>query len=102
MIGDSTTITTDIVNYVPHKLTTLQTEITDDVPLFMKEDAKDFYNVIYFDSTEDGKAKITSYDIGYKNNPKYLELIDYFIAANKKSLKNLIKYLERGKVVKFE
>jgi uncharacterized protein YndB with AHSA1/START domain len=93
-IGDSTTIVTHIINYVPKKLITLQAEITDNFPEFMKKEAKDFYNVIYFDQTEKGKTNVKSYGIGYKNNPKYLSLMEYFIPANEKLLMNLISHLE--------
>lgn len=93
-IGDSTTIVTHIINYVPKKLITLQAEITDNFPEFMKKEEKDFYNIIYFDEIEKGKTNVKSYGIGYKNNPKYLSLMDYFIPANEKLLMTLISYLE--------
>lgn len=93
-IGDSTTIVTHIINYVPKRLLTLQSEITDNFPEFMKEDAKGFYNIIYFDELENGDTHIKSFGIGYKNNPKYLSLMNYFIPANEKTLMNLIAYLE--------
>ena len=94
-IGDSTTIVTHIINYVPKRLITLQAQITDNFPEFMKEDAKDFYNVIYFDEFESGVTNVKSFGIGYKNNPKYLSLMNYFISANEKTLLNLIAYLEK-------
>lgn len=93
-IGDSTTIVTHIVNYVPRRLLTLQAEITDNFPEFMKKEAKDFYNVIYFDEVEPGRTNVKSFGIGYKNTPKYLALIKFFIPANEKTLLNLISYLE--------
>jgi uncharacterized protein YndB with AHSA1/START domain len=96
-IGDSTTIITHIVNYVPKRLITLQAEITDNFPEFMKEDAKDFYNVIYFDELENGYVNVKSFGIGYKNNTKYLSLMNYFITANEKLLLQLISYLEKSK-----
>ena len=94
-IGDSTTIVTHIINYVPEKLITLQAELTPNFPEFMKADAKDFYNVIYFSDIEDGYISVKSYGIGYKNNPKYLSLMNFFIPANEKSLMKLIAYLEQ-------
>jgi len=101
-IGDSTTIITCIINYVPKKLITLQAEITDNFPEFMKKEAEDFYNVIYLDENEKGKTSVKSYGIGYKNNPKYLSLMDYFISANEKLLMKLILYLETDTGVKKE
>jgi uncharacterized protein YndB with AHSA1/START domain len=95
VIGDSTTIMTHIINYVPNRLLTLQAEITDNFPEFMKADSKDFYNVIYFNELESGDTNIKSFGIGYKNNPKYLSLMNYFIPANEKTLMKLIAYLEK-------
>ena len=94
-IGDSTTIITHIVNYVPNRLITLQAEITKNFPEFMKKEAKDFYNVIYFDEMGNGKTNVKSFGIGYKNNPQYLSLMKFFIPANEKTLMSLIKYLEK-------
>lgn len=94
-IGDSTTIVTNIINYVPNRLITLQAEITNNFPDFMKKEAKDFFNVIYFDETESGMTNVKSFGIGYKNNPKYLSLMEYFIPANEKTLMSLIQYLEK-------
>ncbi len=101
-IGDSTTIVTHIINYVPKKLITLQAEITDNFPEFMKKEAKDFYNVIYFEETEKGITSVKSYGIGYKNNSKYLSLMEFFIPANEKLLMNLILYLETDTKTKKE
>ncbi|SFT89196.1 Uncharacterized conserved protein YndB, AHSA1/START domain [Lishizhenia tianjinensis] len=94
-IGDSTTIYTHIINYVPYKLLTLQAEVSEHFPEFMKADAKDFYNVILFEELKDDQVQITSYGIGYKNTPKYLSLLKFFIAGNESSYKELIKYLEQ-------
>ena len=92
-IGDSTTIVTHIINYVPQQLITLQAEITDNFPEFMKKEADDFYNVITFRSTSEGTF-VQSFGIGYKNTPKYLQLMNYFIPANEQTLMKLISYLE--------
>ena len=94
-IGDKSTIVTHIINYVPNRLLTLQAEITDNFPEFMKKEAKDFYNIIYFDELKKGVTHVKSFGIGYKNNPKYLGLMKFFIPANEKTLMNLISYLEK-------
>ena len=101
-IDDSTTIVTHIINYVPKKLITLQAKITDNFSEFMKQEADDFYNVIYLDEVESGKTNVKSYGIGYKNTPKYLSLMEYFIPANEMTLLNLIAYLEEGTKIKHE
>ena len=94
-IGDSSTIVTHIVNYVPYQILTLQAEITENFPEFMKSEEKDFYNVIYFDAVNETETVIKSYGIGYKNTPKYLELLNYFILGNESTLQQLINYLEK-------
>ena len=94
-IGDSTTIYTHIINYVPKRLITLQAEITENFPDFMKKEAKDFYNVIYFDQRDNGSTNVKSFGIGYKNNAKYLALMNYFIPANEETLLKLIETLEK-------
>ncbi|MFK7799319.1 MAG: SRPBCC domain-containing protein [Aureispira sp.] len=94
-IGDSTTIVVHIVNYVPKRLITLQAELTDNFPDFMKKDAKGFYNIIYFDELEHGLTSVKSFGIGYKNTPKYLSLMKFFIPANERTLMSLIAYLEQ-------
>ncbi|WP_405207273.1 SRPBCC domain-containing protein [Aquimarina sp. LLG6339-5] len=96
-IGDSTTIHLNIVNYVPKKIITLQAELTSNFPNFMKKDEKDLYNIISFENITTKKTKVTSYGVGYKNNPKYLSLMKFFISGNEKSYLNLITYLETGK-----
>ena len=74
---------------------TLQAEITDNFPEFMKADAEHFYNLIYMDAVDEGITQVRSYGIGYKNTPKYLALMNYFIPANERTLMQLIQYLEK-------
>lgn len=100
-IGDSSTIVLHIINYVPKKLLTLQAEITRNFPEFMKSDEKDFFNIISFEEVEPSVTKVTSYGIGYKNNPKYQSLMKFFIEGNELSYNNLILFLETGKKAKY-
>lgn len=96
-IGDESTITLHVLNYVPKRLLTLQAELTANFPDFMKEDEKDLYNVILFEELAPDKTRLTSYGIGYKNNEKYMSLMKFFIQGNEMSYANLISYLESGK-----
>ena len=93
-IGDSNTIVIHIINYVPERLITLQAEISENFPEFMRSDAKNFFNVICFGEKEPGLTHVQSYGIGYKNSEKYLALMNYFVKANEMSLRKLIAYLE--------
>ncbi len=96
-IGDESTITLHIKNYIPKKMITLQAELSKHFPKFMKEDEKDLYNTILFEEVNSTQTKITSYGIGYKHNEKYMSLMKFFIEGNEKSYLNLITYLETGK-----
>lgn len=93
-IGDSTTINIHVVNYIPHKMITLQSEFTDNFPGFMKEDEKNLYNIITFDEIYPGYVKITSHGIGYRNNQQYQQLMAYFVQANEQTQLKLIEYVE--------
>ena len=96
-IGDDSTITLHIINYIPKRMLTLQAELTKNFPEFMKEDEKDLFNMILFEEISPSKTKVISYGIGYKNNEKYKSLMKFFIQGNEQSYHNLISYLETGK-----
>ncbi|MFY0592470.1 SRPBCC family protein [Roseivirga sp.] len=100
-IGDSSTIVLHIINYVPKRLLTLQAEITKNFPEFMKSDEKDLFNVISFEEVTPSITKVVSYGIGYKNNPKYQSLMQFFIEGNELSYNNLILFLETGKKAQY-
>ena len=95
-IGDESTITLRILNFVPKRILTLQAELTKNFPEFLKADEKDLYNVILFEEVSPSKTKVISYGIGYKNNEKYMSLMKFFIQGNEQSYLNLISYLETG------
>ena len=96
-IGDDSTITLHIINYIPKRMLTLQAELNKNFPEFMKEDEKDLFNTILFEEISPTKTKVTSYGIGYKKNEKYMSLMKFFIQGNEQSYLNLISYLETGK-----
>ncbi len=95
-IGDDSTITLHVINYIPKYMLTLQAEITKNFPEFMKTDEKDLFNIILFEEISPTKTKVISYGIGYKNNKKYMSLMKFFIQGNEQSYLNLISYLETG------
>ncbi len=70
-IGDDSTITLHIINYVPKKMITLQAEIAKNFPEFMKEDEKDLYNTILFKKISPTKTKVISYLETGKPSVKY-------------------------------
>ena len=96
VIGDESTITLHVVNYIPKRMLTLQAELTKNFPAFMKEDEKDLFNMVLFEEVSPSKTKVTSYGIGYKKNEKYISLMKFFIQGNEQSYLNLISYLESG------
>ena len=95
-IGDESTITLHVINYIPKHMLTLQAELTENFPEFMKTDEKDLFNMVVFEEIEPSKTKVISYGIGYKNNKKYISLMKFFIQGNEQSYLNLISYLETG------
>ena len=96
-IGDESTNILHIINYIPKRMLTLQAELTNNFPEFMKADSKNLYNVILFERISPSRTKVISYGIGYKNNEKYMGLMKFFIRGNEQSHRNLISYLETGK-----
>ncbi|MFD2587188.1 SRPBCC domain-containing protein [Croceitalea marina] len=96
-VGDESTITLHIINYIPKRMLTLQAELTKNFPEFMKEDEKDLFNMILFEEISPSKTKVISYGMGYKKNEKYMSLMNFFIQGNEQSYLNLISYLETGK-----
>jgi len=76
-IGDDSTITLQVVNYIPKRMITLQAELTKNFAAFMKKDEKDLFNVITFIEVNPQKTEIISYGIGYKNTEKYKSLLKF-------------------------
>ncbi len=101
VIGDSTTIALNVLNFIPHKMITLQADIAGNFPGFTKEEAGDLYNIILFEEITASKTKIISYGVGYRNNEKFRNLMKFFIQGNEYSYNNFINYLEKGQKVKF-
>lgn len=93
-IGDPGTNQITIVNYVPETLLTLQADLTDNWPHFMKEDQARLYNVIFFEALDRNRTRVMSYGSGYRNNEDYRNLMDFFIQANTTTMEKLKKYLE--------
>ncbi|MCB0656971.1 MAG: SRPBCC domain-containing protein [Saprospiraceae bacterium] len=92
-IGDKGTIVTHILNYVPHRQITMQAELTENFPEFMQSDAANLYSIVTFESLDNNRSKLTNYGIGYKNEKKWLDLLQFFIRGNEQSLLQLKKYL---------
>jgi predicted transcriptional regulator YdeE len=73
---------------------TLQSVIPNTFPPFFKEIEKDLYNVIEFNSTEDGGTEIISYGIGYKDNDQFKQMIGFFAQGNLDYYQKLIDLVE--------
>lgn len=93
-LDDESSITINILNYVPEKLITLQSILPDAFPPFLKEIEKDLYNIIEFKSTDTGQTKIISYGIGYKNNDQFKQMINFFAKGNADYYQKLIDLIE--------
>ncbi len=95
-IGDPGTITLHIVNYVPERLLTLQAELSEHWPEVMQEDAEHLMNVIVFEAMGENRTRVLSYGVGYRDQPAYEKLMDFFIGANEGLFQKLKDYLETG------
>ena len=93
-IGDPGTVTMHVLNYVPERLLTIQADPAENWPEIMKEDAKHLMNVLNFEALEGGKTRLISYGLGYRDDPKYDKILEFFKAANTDLYEKLIKYLE--------
>ncbi|MGB0715832.1 MAG: SRPBCC domain-containing protein [Phycisphaerae bacterium] len=93
-IGDPKTNTVRILNYVPRKVLTLQADVSDNWPDIMKEQAEYLYNVILFEKISPNSTRLTSYGLGYRDNPEMRNLMKFFVRANKGLYANLLKAVE--------
>ena len=93
-IGDPGTNTLHILNYVPERVLTLQAELSERWPDVMKEDGEHLMNVVLFDDLGAAGTRIRSYGVGYRADPAYDELMEFFIPANERLYAKLKAYLE--------
>ncbi len=93
-VGDPQTITLHIVNYVPEKMLTLQTDPAENWPDILKDQAKHLYNVILFQRLDDQTTQIVSYGLGYRDTPEMRRMLAFFKQANVSLYRKLIAMLE--------
>ena len=94
-LGDSTTNYLTILNYYEGYFITIQADVKDDWPQFLKDDAPNMYNVIMFEPVDKSTTKVTSYGLGYRQTPEHANVLGYFVKANEGLLRKLIQHLER-------
>lgn len=93
-IGDKGTIVIHILTYVPERQIVMQAELNENFPDFMKADAKNLYSIFEFNPLNENRTEVIIYGVGYKNEKKWLDLLNFFIKGNEMTLYNLKKYLE--------
>lgn len=93
-IGDKGTIIIHILNYIPHQQITMQAEIAENFPEFMKGEEKNLYSIVEFTPLDANSTKVSLYGIGYKNETQWHDLMKFFIQGNEMTLNNLKKYAE--------
>lgn len=94
-IGDSGTIVIHILNYIPNKLITMQAEVAEHFPDFMRGDEKNMYSLVEFTPLGTHETKVTLYGLGYRNDQRWHDLMRFFIQGNEMTLLNLKKYTEQ-------
>jgi uncharacterized protein YndB with AHSA1/START domain len=95
-IGDDGTITIHILNYIPEKQITMQAEIGEGFPEFIRENAENLYSIVEFDQVSDHSTRVRLYGMGYGTDPQWQEFMQFFIQGNELSLNNLKDFLEAG------
>lgn len=97
-IGDPGTIETMIVNFVPEKLLTLQADLApvqaDWLAEAIRAEAGNLYNVIEFEALGDNRTRIISWGIGYRDDPEWQTMIDFFTRANRWTFGELQKAVD--------
>lgn len=93
-IGDKGTIINHILNYIPYKQITMQAELNDNFPAFIKGEERNLYSIVEFEKSDENKTRLTLYGIGYKNEQKWHQLLNFFIQGNEMTLNKLKEYLE--------
>ena len=93
-IGDEGTIVTHILNYIPKKQITMQAELGENFPDFMKGEEKNLYSVVTFEKLGENQSKLYLYGIGYKNEKQWRDLLTFFIQGNEMTLNKLKALLE--------
>ena len=101
-IGDEATNRLEIVSYVPNELLTLKSDISDNWPAIMKEDADRMSNVIVFHREAPNRTRVVSYGIGYRDTPEYQSLMQFFSQANEGLMHDLKRFVETGERSAFE
>lgn len=94
-IGDKGTIVIHILNYIPNKQITMQAEVAENFPEFMKGEEKNLYSIVEFSAINNSTTKVSLYGIGYKNEQRWLDLMKFFIQGNEMTLNNLKKFVEQ-------
>jgi uncharacterized protein YndB with AHSA1/START domain len=94
-IGDKGTIVTHILNYIPYQLITMQAELNENFPAFMKGEEKNLYSIVKLEELSAEKTKLTIYGIGYNNEQQWRDLLKFFIQGNEMTLNKLKKHLEK-------
>lgn len=93
-IGDKGTIVTHILNYIPNKQITMQAELNENFPEFMKGEEKNLYSIVELEKISEGQTKLTIYGIGYRNEQQWRNLLKFFIQGNEMTLNKLKNFLE--------
>lgn len=97
-IDDSRTITLAIVNFVPKKFLTLQSDLTNQREAdWMSDEVYDrreqLYSMFEFLPLEDGRTQLVSWGLGYGKSEAWDEMIEFFTAGNEWTFDQLHKAL---------
>ena len=102
-IGEAGTISLDIVNFVPQRLITLQSNLETSRDASWMSDAiyerrNDLYNIIEFAPASEDQTRITSWGLGYRQEPEWDAMLGFFVAGNEWTYSNLQRAVRGGSI----
>jgi len=102
-VGDEGTIELEVVNFIPNRLLTLQSSLESARDASWMTEAiyerrDELYNVIQFEAVTHDRTRITSWGLGYRQDPEWQAMLGFFIAGNEWSYSQLQKAI-RGEEV---
>lgn len=94
-IDDSLDIHIGIINYLEKKLITLKVNLNNAFPPSTLEEDGNLQELIQFESTADGKTKITASMIGWGTGADWDKTYGFFVEGNKWSYQQLADYFKK-------
>jgi uncharacterized protein YndB with AHSA1/START domain len=93
-IGSPGTVVIHVLNYIPMEQITMQAELAENFPEFMRGEEKNLYSIVRFEPRGKSQTLVTLYGIGYPNEDRWRDLMQFFVQGNEQTLRKLQQFLE--------